>query len=99
MTSASGGDMNRRYAIAVIGRVQGVGYRFFARELAHGHRLTWWVRNEPCGSVAMEVQGNEKNIGVFIEQLRQGPVMSRVAEMKKTEIPFLRDERDFIIRY
>lgn len=40
------------------GRVQGVGFRATVLELASNRPVTGWVRNEPDGSVLMEVQGD-----------------------------------------
>ena len=35
----------------VTGRVQGVGYRYYAQKVALSLKLTGWVRNLPSGSV------------------------------------------------
>lgn len=40
-----------------IGRVQGVGFRFTARNIAQGHGLAGFVRNLPDGTVEMLAQG------------------------------------------
>ena len=99
MADTTGGRTVRRYAVTVSGRVQGVGFRFFTREWAHAYGLTGWVRNDPGGSVSMEVQGTEERIAAFLEQLRQGPLMSKVTAIKQNEIPRLDGESDFIIRF
>lgn len=48
--------MERRL-VRFTGRVQGVGFRMTARAVAQSLKLSGWVRNEPDGSVLMEVQG------------------------------------------
>jgi acylphosphatase len=47
-----------RRQVRYTGRVQGVGFRAAARGVARLHPVTGWVRNEPDGSVLMEVQGS-----------------------------------------
>lgn len=39
------------------GRVQGVGFRYRAKYVANGLRITGWVRNDWDGTVEMEAQG------------------------------------------
>lgn len=46
------------------GRVQGVGFRYRAKYVANGLRITGWVRNDWDGTVEMEAQGT-------LEQLNQ----------------------------
>lgn len=48
------------------GRVQGVGFRYYAVNKANQLGLTGWVRNLPDGTVEMEVQGNEPSIDELI---------------------------------
>ncbi|RNC81959.1 MAG: acylphosphatase [Phycisphaera sp.] len=53
--------MERR-SVRFTGRVQGVGFRMTARAVAQSLKLSGWVRNEPDGSVLMEVQGPPNTI-------------------------------------
>lgn len=50
--------------------MQGVGFRATARSIAAGFDVTGWVRNEPDGSVQMEVQGVPAEIDAFLAALR-----------------------------
>lgn len=52
------------------GRVQGVGFRATARAVARDRPVTGWVRNEPDGSVVMEIQGDQAEIDRCLEALR-----------------------------
>lgn len=52
--------MRRR--VVYHGRVQGVGFRATARRIANAVSVSGWVRNEPDGSVMMEVQGSAGQI-------------------------------------
>ena len=49
--------MIKRKSIVFHGRVQGVGFRWTASQIAGEYGLTGWVRNEYDGTVTMEVQG------------------------------------------
>jgi acylphosphatase len=62
----------------VTGRVQGVGYRFFAARAARELGLSGWVRNLPDGSVEALAEGGEEPLARFLERLRRGPLSSRV---------------------
>ena len=55
-----------RKHIIFYGRVQGVGFRYYAVNKANQLGLTGWVRNLPDGTVEMEVQGNELSIDELI---------------------------------
>lgn len=69
--------MKARRAL-VTGRVQGVGYRFFAERAARELGVCGWVRNLPDGRVESVVEGDDAAIARFFERLRQGPRGSRV---------------------
>lgn len=51
------------------GRVQGVGFRATARQIAERRRVAGWVRNEPDGSVLLEVQGPSDEVEAFLDSL------------------------------
>ena len=66
----------RRFVIT--GRVQGVGFRWFAKDTAAREGVTGWVRNLPDGSVEAFVEGDEDAVTRVERGLRQGPVGSRI---------------------
>lgn len=72
--------------IIVSGRVQGVGYRWFARENAEDLELSGYVKNLPDGNVEVVVQGREEQVLEFTNVLRQGPSFSKVIDLKITEV-------------
>ena len=53
------------------GRVQGVGFRATARWIAERHPVTGWVRNEPDGSVVLEVQGETGVVEAFLNDVHE----------------------------
>lgn len=59
--------------VAVRGRVQGVGFRWFVRERARDLGLSGWVRNEPDGSVEVYALGPEVNLARLRRMLEEGP--------------------------
>ncbi len=60
-----------RRRILFSGRVQGVGFRAAAREVAREHDITGWVRNEPAGAVCLECQGDPPVIELYLLDLRE----------------------------
>ena len=60
----------RKY-ILFYGRVQGVGFRYYAVNKAKQLGLTGWVRNLYDGSVEMEVQGEEALIDQLVIFLQE----------------------------
>lgn len=87
-------DVRKR--ILFHGRVQGVGFRYTAKCLAHALGLTGWVRNDWEGTVTMEVQGSEILINKLLKGLNGGHFIS-IEWMDITDIP-AREEKDFSVR-
>ena len=54
------------------GWVQGVGFRWRARQAADIYGCTGWVRNEWDGTVSMEIQGTEEAIDKVIMSIESG---------------------------
>ncbi|MDR2767988.1 MAG: acylphosphatase [Treponema sp.] len=67
------------------GRVQGVGFRWYAVNEAKRLRLSGWVRNTGAGDVEVWAEGGEKELAVFEQWLRQGPPGARVDDMEKVD--------------
>lgn len=60
-----------RRRVVFQGRVQGVGFRARARDTARTHPVTGWVRNEPDGTVRLEVQGEPDAVARYLADLRR----------------------------
>ena len=84
--------------IVIRGRVQGVGYRFFAQDLAESLGLVGWVRNCPDGTVESYVEGTRPAIEDFIHRLEEGPSMARVESASVDWRPALGADASFSIR-
>ena len=66
----------RRYLVS--GRVQGVGFRFFAEAVAAREGLHGWVRNLPDGRVEAAAEGEADAIERFERAIGHGPRGARV---------------------
>jgi acylphosphatase len=64
--------------VRIAGRVQGVGYRFYAQRTGVEAGLTGWVRNLPDGQVEAEAEGVRPALEAWLERLRHGPSLARV---------------------
>jgi acylphosphatase len=62
----------------VKGRVQGVGFRYFAARAARELGVAGWVRNLPDGSVETLAEGDTVAVEGYLDRLRRGPSSSRV---------------------
>lgn len=62
--------MNKHLIIS--GRVQGVGFRFSARNEAENMGVNGWVRNLPDGTVELEVEGDKDIVEAYIEKVKSG---------------------------
>jgi acylphosphatase len=67
--------------LTISGRVQGVGYRYWAIDTARRLGLTGWVRNRRDGAVEALIVGEEDAVGEMIEACRRGPPAARVDEI------------------
>jgi acylphosphatase len=61
-----------RVVATVSGHVQGVGYRYFFRELAHAAGLSGSARNLMDGRVEVVLEGPEDDVDAVVGQL-DGP--------------------------
>lgn len=88
-----------RYSIIVSGRVQGVGFRYFAQTVASMINLTGYARNCDNGNVELEVQGDETIILKFMEKLRKGNGFCLIKDFSMKAIPIVKNENKFKIKY
>ena len=88
-----------RFYLRFTGRVQGVGFRFFAAMNAERCHLTGWVKNMSDGSVTAEVQGTRLQIKQFLDFINSGNRFVRIDEIEKEELPCVENERRFQVRY
>jgi acylphosphatase len=75
-------DDQRRLKAEIFGDVQGVGFRFFAERQARRLGLDGYVRNRYDGAVEVEAEGPSTALEQFLSDLRHGPRMARVQDVK-----------------
>ena len=67
-----------RVQIIIQGLVQGVGYRFFAIDLARQYNVRGYVRNLPDGCVEVIAEGDKGILNDFINRLKIGSASAHV---------------------
>jgi acylphosphatase len=71
----------------VSGVVQGVGFRYFTRQIADSYGLNGWVKNLFDGRVEFFVQGDGDRIDEFVKKIKAGPGFGKVDSVKLFEEP------------
>jgi len=69
----------------ISGRVQGVGYRFFAERWAEQLGISGYVKNLWDGAVEVYAIGDEASLEQFKIRLAEGPRSARVTGVSETE--------------
>jgi acylphosphatase len=88
--------MKRRVRIRIKGKVQGVGYRLAAAELARSLELTGFIFNDADGSVIVEAEGEDPALAEFLLWSRHGPRGAEVREVVEDDLP-VQGDRSFEI--
>jgi acylphosphatase len=60
-----------RRTVCFSGRVQGVGFRYTARNIALQYDVRGYVRNLPDGKVELVLEGSEVQIDRVVEEIRR----------------------------
>ncbi len=72
----------------VTGRVQGVGFRWWARTRAQALGLTGWIKNDPNErSVTLLAEGPAERLDELERLLRIGPSSARVEDVRASREP------------
>jgi acylphosphatase len=66
----------------VLGRVQGVGFRWFVRQQARRWGVRGWVRNQPDGTVEIVAKGTGEALEGLMAGVRRGPPGADVTEVR-----------------
>lgn len=69
------------FSVTVTGRVQGVSFRYYACEQAIKFGLTGWVKNNPDGSISLEIEGQKENVENMLDWLHHGPPYASVTQV------------------
>ncbi len=74
---------DQRLHARVIGRVQGVGFRYYVLGAARDLGLSGWVRNRRDGSVEIVAEGKKEKLSELLRSLHRGARSSVVTEVKE----------------
>ena len=83
----------------VTGRVQGVGYRFFAIGAGRRLSLSGYARNLPDGSVEVVAEGPRDRLLELVGELRQGPPAAQVEGVAQQFSAATNEFSGFDVRY
>ncbi len=87
-----------RLDVSVRGRVQGVGFRYFALQLGMELGLQGWVANEADGSVHCLAEGPRPVLDAFLASLEVGPPAAIVERVSPIWTPAVGGLGPFAIR-
>ena len=87
-----------RLHIFVTGRVQGVGFRYFAQQSGVLLGLTGWVRNVGYDGVEMVAEGPREALAELAEAVKKGPPAGRVAETRVDWQTAVREFTNFSVK-
>jgi acylphosphatase len=74
--------------VLVSGRVQGVAFRYYARERARAHNVSGWVANRFDGTVEAVLEGDREAVDRVVRFFETGPSHARVEHIEvKAEPP------------
>lgn len=68
----------KAFLARIEGRVQGVGFRYYAKNEAMNLGLVGWVHNNNDGSVEVWAEGPGDKLDLFLKWLNTGPSHARV---------------------
>ncbi|SFD10589.1 acylphosphatase [Clostridium uliginosum] len=88
-----------RYLMIINGRVQGVGFRYFAKLKALELSLTGYAKNLNSGEVIIEIQGGKEYLDKFISYIIKGNNFAKIDDINFKVLPLVCNEKNFKIKY
>ena len=76
----------KTFRILVSGRVQGVGFRYFAQDRAMEFMVKGYAQNTRDNKVEIICQGQSNNLEMFIASIQKGPALSFISEFILEEV-------------
>lgn len=85
--------MIKHCKIYVFGRVQGVGFRYYAKNKSKELNLKGFVQNKKDGSVYFELEGVSDDLQSFVRWCKKGSPWSKVSsvEVSSGELKYFDD--------
>ena len=81
--------------IIIKGRVQGVGYRWFATQSAGLYGIKGTVRNLSNGNVEVVAHGDQNLVYEFVGKLKNGPSLAQVTDTEISDEEYDSSLREF----
>lgn len=91
--------MKEMRILRIHGKVQGVGYRFFATRVARRLGLKGHIQNLRDGTVEAIVEGEGHAIDEWIEELREGPRFAEVSRIDQEKKEYRGALGDFDVKF
>lgn len=91
--------MKETRVLRIHGKVQGVGYRFFATRVARRLGLKGSIQNLRDSTVEAVVEGEAAAIDEWIRELREGPRYAEVSRIDQEKREFTGQYGDFDVRF
>jgi len=88
-------ELAKRFLVS--GRVQGVGFRFFAERWANQLGIRGYVKNLWDGGVEVYAIGEEISLQEFKRHLAEGPRSARVSGIEESDEPVRKEYSTFLI--
>jgi acylphosphatase len=89
----------RSVHLLVEGQVQGLGYRYFALKTGRSMGILGWVKNLPTGEVELSIEGEDVQIGQYIQTLRSKHPWAQIDNIQENWLPHEGKFQDFRIVY
>ncbi|HPP66303.1 MAG TPA: acylphosphatase [bacterium] len=70
-----------RWHYMIRGNVQGVGFRWYATDIARKCRVYGWVKNLPDGAVEIVAEAESNVLESFTEKIKTGYLGSNISSM------------------
>ena len=77
--------MDKAVSVKVVGRVQGVAFRWYAVQEAERLGVRGWIRNEPDESVAGHFEGPGDAVDALVRWCAHGPSYASVRHVAVTD--------------
>ncbi len=89
--------MKKHYHVFFSGMVQGVGFRYAAKNYAEKFAIRGWVANRSDGKVELDIEGEPSDINDFLNELKK-EFKSYIKNLESEELPCGGEYNDFRIR-
>ena len=89
----------KRAHVFYSGRVQGIGFRYTAQNIAENLGVYGWVKNLEDGRVEIAAEGEEKNLKEFLDKILKGPLNRYIKEADVAWETPSKEFNDFDVRF